>query len=142
MDEIQVCRVDSPAALRQCFAIREEVFVRGQKVPYEEEMDGRDDSCTHYLLRYQGRPAATARTLQAEGYVKIQRVCVVPTLHGKGLGAALMQHILQDIAPVAGQARLGAQMPVIPFYEKLGFTVCSEVYMDAGIPHKEMVCTW
>ena len=26
----------------------------------------------------------------------------------------------------------------IPFYEKLGFTVCGPVYDDAGIPHRDM----
>jgi predicted GNAT family N-acyltransferase len=26
----------------------------------------------------------------------------------------------------------------MPFYEKLGFAVCSEEYLDANIPHRDM----
>ena len=28
--------------------------------------------------------------------------------------------------------------PIIKFYEKMGFSVCSDVFMEADIPHVEM----
>ena len=34
---------------------------------------------------------------------------------------------------------LSAQTHAIPFYAKSGFKVCSEIYDDAGIPHRDMV---
>jgi len=34
---------------------------------------------------------------------------------------------------------LHAQVAAIPFYEKHGFAVASEQFMDAGIPHRSMV---
>lgn len=34
--------------------------------------------------------------------------------------------------------KLNAQTHAIPFYEKLGYKVISEEFMDAGIPHKTM----
>ena len=40
--------------------------------------------------------------------------------------------------PAVLTAKLSAQTYAIPFYEKFGFIVCSEEYMDAGIPHKDM----
>jgi predicted GNAT family N-acyltransferase len=33
---------------------------------------------------------------------------------------------------------LNAQIAAIPFYEKRGYTVISDVFDDAGIPHQTM----
>ena len=35
-------------------------------------------------------------------------------------------------------AVLDAQVPVIPFYERLGFVAEGPVFDDAGIPHRRM----
>jgi len=47
---------------------------------------------------------------------------------------------LIDIAKDSGLVKvfLSAQVEAIDFYRKYGFTVDSETYMDAGIPHKDM----
>jgi predicted GNAT family N-acyltransferase len=37
------------------------------------------------------------------------------------------------------EVSLSAQTHAIPFYEQAGFRVCSEIYEDAGIPHRDMV---
>jgi predicted GNAT family N-acyltransferase len=51
-----------------------------------------------------------------------------------------MQCILKDIkeSSDAEIAILGAQSYIIKFYEYLEFSVCSDEYIDAGIPHKNM----
>ncbi len=41
--------------------------------------------------------------------------------------------------PGVAKAKLGAQVHAIGFYEKLGFEAVGPVYMDAGIPHRDMV---
>ena len=33
---------------------------------------------------------------------------------------------------------LDSQVPVIPFYEALGFVAEGEIFPDAGIPHRHM----
>jgi len=38
----------------------------------------------------------------------------------------------------AKKVKLNAQTQALPFYEKLGFTVTSDEFLDAGIPHKAM----
>ena len=35
--------------------------------------------------------------------------------------------------------KLDAQTQAIPFYERLGYRVASEEFMDAGIPHRTMI---
>lgn len=51
-----------------------------------------------------------------------------------------MNFIIEDIHQnyQVKKVKLRAQTYAIPFYEKLGFVVCSSEYLDAGIPHKDM----
>ena len=37
------------------------------------------------------------------------------------------------------QITLGAQLQALPFYEKLGYTAEGQEFIDAGIPHREMI---
>ena len=126
--------------IQNCFAIRNNVFVEGQMVPLAEELDGKDEGSDHYLLLVNSAPVGTARVRLIDDYAKIERVAVLEEYQGKGLGNAIMRVILSDLKSNAmiTTAKLGAQTYAIPFYEKLGFSVCSAEYIDAGIPHKDM----
>ena len=123
--------------------IRHAVFVAEQQVPEEEEWDGLDPSCTHFLAWLptppQSIPVGTARLLP-DGH--IGRVAVLAHARGKGIGVALMNAAI-DAARQQQHKRviLSAQLHALPFYEQLGFCAYGDVFMDAGIPHREMVLT-
>lgn len=125
-----------------CMAIRHQVFVREQCVDEALERDGRDGDCIHYLATGSDGPLGTGRVMPLADRYKIQRVAVLPGARGTGLGLALMRFMMADLAsqPDAGDRVfvLSSQVHAMPFYEKLGFEVCSDVYMDAGIPHRDM----
>ncbi|MBO6640269.1 MAG: GNAT family N-acetyltransferase [Roseitalea sp.] len=125
-----------------CMAIRHQVFVREQCVEEALERDGRDGDCIHYLAIGVDRPVGTGRVMPLADRYKIQRVAVLPPARGTGVGAALMRFMMADLANEADAAGrmfvLSSQVHALPFYEKLGFSVCSDVYMDAGIPHRDM----
>jgi predicted GNAT family N-acyltransferase len=137
---VTVSRVISHDDIQCCFDIRRRVFVDGQNVPEADEWDGLDGQAEHYLLRTNGQPAATARIRYLGEKAKIERVAVLEDYQKQGLGKIIMQYILEAIKCKQGisMAILGAQEHAIGFYEGLGFGVCSESYMDAGIPHKWM----
>lgn len=137
---ISVTVAGTPKQIEQCLAIRLQVFVEGQQVPLAEELDGKDEESTHYLLTVDAEPVGVARVRLLNDYAKIERVGVLEHFQGKGLGKKIMQVILADLQqqPEVCWARLGAQTHAIAFYEGLGFAVCSEEYLDAGIPHKDM----
>lgn len=140
--KIVINKVNSPQELDDCLSIRHEVFVKGQNVPVNEEIDGKDGESEHYLLKVDGQAAGVARVRFIARDAKIERVAILDAFQNKGLGKQLMQAILDDLKQNEhlAQACLGSQTHAIPFYERLGFTVCSEEYMDAGIPHKDMRC--
>jgi predicted GNAT family N-acyltransferase len=122
------------AALKE---IRRRVFIEEQDVPESLEWDELDGNAIHVLAcDGKGHPIGCARLLP-EG--RIGRMAVLPEWRSRGVGRAILQTLL-EIACEHGMAevRLSAQVTAIPFYEKAGFKLYSEVYMDAGIPHRDM----
>ncbi len=126
---------DQAAELR---VIREAVFVHEQQVPIALEWDEFDEISLHALAKNpQGTPIGTARLLP-DGH--IGRMAVLKEWRGKGYGSAMLQRLLeeskkQDLKKVM----LNAQTTAIQFYAKFGFMVAGEEFMEAGIPHVEMV---
>ena len=132
---LRVVRTDD---LRTCRDIRREVFVEEQGVPLHEEMDEHDATATHFLAFDDGEPVGTARlrTLP-EGTPKAERVAVRAAHRRTGIGRALMT-ALEDAARHKGRIVLNAQVPVIPFYERLGYEAEGPIFDEAGIPHRAM----
>ncbi|PTX57859.1 putative GNAT family N-acyltransferase [Litoreibacter ponti] len=118
--------------------IRRVVFIEGQNVPEDLEVDGEDHLCRHYLGVVEGNAVATARVKPLGCQAKIQRVAVLEDLCSKGIGTDLMRFILSDLAGEFEEAVLGSQTHAIGFYARLGFEAFGPEYDDAGIPHRDM----
>jgi predicted GNAT family N-acyltransferase len=67
-------------------------------------------------------------------------MAVLKEYRGQGIGSALLAALL-DYAEQKQYAsvHLHAQVTAIPFYEKHGFMADGEKFMDAGIPHMNMI---
>jgi predicted GNAT family N-acyltransferase len=117
-------------------AIRKSIFIDEQHVPKDLEWDGQDDDCTHFLASVNATPVATAR-LTAEG--QIGRMAVLREYRGTGIGSALLAAAIEQ-ARQSGfkQVFLHAQVNVIGFYEKSGFSAEGDIFIDAGIEHRTM----
>jgi predicted GNAT family N-acyltransferase len=119
--------------------IRRHVFIEEQSVPESLEWDGMDDDAVHVLALDATHAIGCARMLSGG---RIGRMAVLPEWRGRGVGRAMLETLIalsreQGLAHVS----LSAQTHAIPFYAKSGFKVCSEIYDDAGIPHRDMVLT-
>ncbi|WP_058301757.1 GNAT family N-acetyltransferase [Gorillibacterium timonense] len=143
---ITVHSVQNEEDLQACFAIRVQVFVEEQNVPSDEEIDEFDaswDACRHFLVKVDGKPAATGRYRsykESPPTVKLQRIAVLPEYRGTGLGRVLILAMEADAKKAgADYSVLDAQCQAEPFYRKLGYeTVSPETFLDAGIPHVRM----
>lgn len=126
--------------------IRKEVFVEEQNVPIDEEIDAFDvigGACTHLLIEKDtGEAIGTGRVRLVDAYGKIQRVAVLKKFRKYGIGRAIILE-LEKLAATQGAtaSKLDAQVHAIGFYEKLGYTVQSDIFLDAGIEHVLMVKT-
>jgi len=117
-------------------AIRRKVFIDEQHVPEQLEWDEDDDSATHFLARIGNRNVACAR-LTADG--KIGRMAVLEQYRNQGIGRQLLQQVIAHARDEAYPTLyMHAQASAMGFYEKAGFTVSGEPFMEAGIPHREM----
>lgn len=118
-------------------AIRQAVFIFEQHVPASLEWDGLDEAAMHLLAQApDGRPIGCARLLE---YGSIGRMAVLPAWRKQGVGKALLQAALSHyLRQGRREVKLSAQTHAIGFYEQAGFEVCSEPYLDAGIPHRDM----
>lgn len=127
--------------LPTCLAIRRKVFIEEQGVTEAEDVDGLDPVALHLLAMQDATPVGTARILVEGAVGKIGRVCILKEARGTGLGAALIRAAVAELRrmPDVAKAKLGAQVHAIGFYEKLGFEAVGPVYMDAGVPHRDMV---
>lgn len=137
---MDVRRVSSDDELDDALAVRREVFVAEQGVPEHRELDGRDDEATHFVAYDDGEPIGAARLREYDDSIgKVERVAVVESRRGEGLGRELMDAV-ESVAADAGydELLLHAQVPVVGFYEGLDYEITSEEFEDAGIPHREM----
>jgi len=122
------------AAIRR---IREAVFIAEQSVPPELEWDADDTTAIHFLALEGDFPIGTARLLP-DG--QIGRLSVLKDWRGLKVGDALMDAVITQ-AEQRGlkQQMLSAQVQATRFYERLGFTIVSSEFLEAGIPHVDMV---
>jgi predicted GNAT family N-acyltransferase len=128
-----------PDALEVCFSIRRTVFVEGQGVSEAAEIDGLDPDCTHFLAHVEEAPVATARLRETGGLAKAERVAVLEAERSRGVGRALMEALeAEALARGLGEVLLHAQVPVIPFYEKLGYAAEGDVFLEDDIAHRVM----
>ncbi len=117
--------------------VREEVFVAEQKVPLELEWDEWDEPSDHAVARdASGRAIGTARLLP-DG--RIGRMAVLREWRRRGVGAALMEALLQKAREQSlSRVTLHAQTHAAGFYRRLGFSERGGEFWEAGIPHVEM----
>ena len=139
--QIKCFPVTSDDDLQSCFAIRREVFVGEQNVPENLEIDGMDPSARQFGVRTDGKIIATCRVRLVGSAAKIERVAVLKDYRNKGVGRVLMKYLLQELGKGGDIQlfKLSSQAQAVPFYEKLGFKTRGGEYMDAGIPHYDMV---
>lgn len=140
MSEAQAIRIEVTRDVPTCQALRRVVFIDEQGVSEADDLDGLDGRAIHLLAWDGDCPVGTARLLVKGPVGKIGRVCVLPEARGLGLGAALIEAALDELRrqPGVSEAWLGSQSQATGFYEKLGFAVEGEEFMDAGIPHRDM----
>lgn len=118
---------------------RAEIFVVEQNCVYQD-LDDRDDRSLHvFYEKENGRVTAYLRAfMREEGCVQMGRVLTLE--HGTGLGGKILQDGIAQIRERmhAEKIYIEAQCYAVGYYEREGFRVCSEEFLEDGIPHVGM----
>lgn len=118
------------------------VFVNEQGVPEEIELDRDDARALHFLAFAAGKAVGTARVVLRQGAAKIGRMAVLKSYRRKGIGKVLLKRaIIMARRRGTQKIYLHAQVPVIGFYEAMGFRSVGPVFKEANIPHRKMILT-
>lgn len=123
------------------FKARQDVFVIEQNCVYHD-IDGLDEQSLHvYLMDEDGRLTAYLRMLPKVGEPGTVHMGRVLTLvRGAGLGGRLLKEgiALARERMDAREIHIEAQCYAAPFYAREGFRICSEEFLEDGIPHVQM----
>ena len=144
MAAIEVKLVETEAELEGAINVRMRVFVVEQQIPPEEELDDADATATHAIAIEGGQVVGTGRMLLVdeddEGTCRIGRMAVDRELRRHGVGGQILE-FLEEQARQQGLTHclLHAQEYVKDFYANHGYVERGAVFMEAGIPHVEMV---
>ncbi len=137
---MQVKVVQSKKELDDAFRVRQTVFVEEQNVPTELEIDEHENHAIHFVAYDDDRPVAAGRLRVLDHIAKVERICVLMNYRKTGLGQQLMNAIENHARKLElNEMKLNAQMGAVRFYDKLGYEIVSEEFMDAGIPHVTML---
>lgn len=140
---MNIIKAENPYHFALCIYLRTVIFIIGQDVsPEDEIIPDEDEQAVSYVGFVNNQPVATARYRIVDGIIgKIERVGVLPEHQGQGYGREMISHLISELKHNKELTflKLGAQDHAIPFYEKLGFQVEGDGFMEAGIPHHMMV---
>jgi ElaA protein len=133
----------STQELYDIMALRSEIFVVEQDCAYQD-LDYLDQQSLHVLGQQEGKIIAYTRVvpmgLSYDDYVAIGRVVVDRKHRGQNLGYDIMKASNElAIENYQQPIKISAQVYVVPFYEKLGYIVVGEEYLEDGIPHTAMI---
>lgn len=134
-------RIATAADMPACFRVRRLVFIEEQSVPESLEVDGLDDRAVHFIAEEAGTVIGTARLrpLDSEPAAKAERVAVLASHRGRGVGGRLMD-ALEAEAWRRGFERvvLHAQVSALEFYRRRAYREEGPRFEEAGIEHQEM----
>ena len=133
----------TPYELYNILRLRSEVFVVEQNCVFLDQ-DNKDQECFHYSGYIDNQLAAYVRIVPASLSYKeasIGRVVTSPLYRRNGVGRILMMNSIVVTRELFGNQpiKIGAQLYLQKFYSSLGFVNCSDVYVEDGIEHIEMI---
>lgn len=127
--------------LYELLKARAEIFVVEQTCVYQD-LDDLDYHGLHVFYEENGKVCAYLRAFpknEDDGIVQMGRFLTI--FHGAGLGGKLLEEGLTQIKEKLKpkQIYIHAQCYAAGFYERVGFQICSEEFLEDDIPHVEMI---
>jgi ElaA protein len=124
--------------------LRNEVFVVEQNCVYQDA-DNKDQASYHFTGWKNDKLISYTRLLPKgiayDDYVSIGRVVTSSSERGNGIGKELIQRSIEQLNNLFESVpiKIGAQIYLKKFYSEFGFQQTSDIYLEDGIEHIEMI---
>ena len=118
--------------------IRTQVFVEEQNVPKELELDEFESQAVHFLLYLNTEPVAAARYRILNKKAKFERYAVKREWRKQGFGSYILREMIKDVKHSVEVVYLHAQESAVTFYQKHGFQIVGDKFVEANIVHYKM----
>lgn len=119
---------------------RTEIFLLEQKIICQD-LDDVDYDSLHCFFTDGKRVTAYLRAFSSSpGVVTVGRVLTL--VHKNGLGRELMNKSMEEIKKhfSCNKVKIHAQKQAVGFYEKMGFHIVSDEFLEEGVVHVTMEC--
>lgn len=132
------------ARLEEILSLREAVIIAGTNRP--SEFPGDRDGETIHFGAFAGEKNVCCGTFLltdwfGEPAYQLRGMATAPELRGKGIGAAMLaaaERYIAENTPVR-QLWCSARLGAVAFYQKLGWSVISDIYEVPNVgPHRKM----
>ncbi len=128
--------------LYEVLKLRSQVFVVEQHCVYQD-LDGKDALALHLIGKHKETIVAYARLFGAGQYfenLSVGRIVVHPDFRHLGLGHQLLDQAHLELKKrfTEGLVTISAQQYLQNFYERHGYEVSGNAYLEDGIPHLKM----
>ena len=135
-DQVSVLKVTTDDDFQRALKVRYEVYVIGQMVPLNEEVDEFEDESHHYLAVADDKAVGAARwRVTNEGH-KLERFAVLDNYRGRGIGTELVKKVMEDVMNDSPKhIYMHAQIDAVPIYEKFGFIKKGDMFIESEIEH-------
>ncbi len=124
--------------LYEILKVRAQIFVVEQNCPYQD-LDDKDYRSLHVFFEENRTVTAYLRAFEkGDGRVQMGRVLTLH--HGNGLGGKLLRMGIEEIREKfqVEKIYIEAQCYATGYYTREGFQICSDEFIEDGIPHVGM----
>jgi len=125
----------------QAVELRRRILRHPLRLDFTDEELTAESAETHIVAITEGQViGCLVMVPKPEGGVKMRQVAVEPALQGRGLGTRLVS-FCEEWARTEGFSRieLSARETAVRFYERLGYEIVGEPFVEVTIPHRKMV---
>ncbi len=121
--------------------LREEVLMSPIGITFHEGIAAQDAESDHFAAFLEGVMVGVvllSPTAQP-GQSRLRQMAVRPDAQGMGVGRKLVESAEEWARRQAiREIRLHARVSAIGFYERLGYRLCGDVFMEVGLEHRLM----
>ena len=128
------------AEYKQMVKMRDDILRKPLGLGFtEEELESEKDNMLIAAFEDERMLACCMLVEELPGTIRLRQMAVLNALQGKGIGRALM-NFAENLARDRGYKimRMHARANAIGFYEKVGYKVKGDQFMEITIPHYVM----